>query len=68
LVSKRLSGSIAIVTPSPFACSRTAFRPSTAHPHSSSGEAISFTLPTSDGTMLMLPPLPSRSSLTIVTH
>ena len=70
-VSKRLSGSIATRTPSPRACSLTTFRPSTAHAHSSSGEAIATTLPTSDGTMLIVPgpsPWPSRSSLIIVTH
>ena len=69
-VSKRLSASSAIRTPSAFACSLTSLRPSTAHAHSSSGEAISFTLPTSDGTMLIVPgpSAPSRSSLIIVTQ
>ena len=69
-VSKRLSGSTAIRTPSAFACSRTALRPSTPHAHSSSGEAIAFTLPTSEGTMLIVPgpSASARSSLIIVMH
>ena len=68
LVSKRLSASIATRTPSAFACSWTSLRPSTAQSHSSSGEAISFTLPTSEGTMLIVPGAvrPARSSLIIV--
>ena len=56
-------GEYATITPDLAACAWTSFKPSIAHCHSSSGEAMALTLPTSEGTMLIS--LPS-SSLTIV--
>ena len=68
-VSKRLSGSMPIRTPTCSAWAWHSFRPSTAHSHSSSGDAIGTTLPTVDGTTVrILPPSDATSESVSLTY